>query len=106
MNGVDDNRSARTRTNFLSLDGDAVSSADSTIELAYQQRIAALTPMDRVARSAAMFQWTREQIARQIVVERGPTDADTLKWLVALRLYGNEPAIRELIERKLGHVSR
>ncbi len=77
----------------------------SSVELAYQQQIRAMTPAERVARSAAMFQWTREQIARQIVAQRGPTAPESLKWLVALRLYGKEPAIRAMIERKLGDVS-
>ncbi len=52
-----------------------------------------------------MFQWTREQISRQIVAKSGPVDEEKLKWLVALRLYGNEPAVRALIERKLNDVS-
>ena len=82
-----------------------MSSVDSTIERAYRQRIRSMTPVERVARSAAMFQWTREQIARQIVAERGPTDPELLKWLVAMRLYGKEPGIRAMIERKLGDVS-
>lgn len=77
----------------------------SSVELAYQQQICAMTPAERVARSAAMFQWTREQIARQIVAQQGPTDPESRKWLVALRLYGQEPAIRALIERELGDVS-
>lgn len=64
-----------------------------------------MTPAERVARSAAMFQWTRDQLARQIIAERGPTDTESLKWLVALRLYGNEASVREMIERKLADVS-
>ncbi len=83
-----------------------MSAADSAIERAYQHRISSMSPKERVARSAAMFQWTREQIARQILAERGPTDAELLKWLVALRLYGREPAMREMIERKLVDVCR
>lgn len=81
-------------------------STTTSIEDAYQARIDSLSPQERVARAAAMFEWTRQQIARQIVVAEGPTDAETLKWLVALRLYGNEPVVRELIERKLNDVSR
>ncbi len=80
---------------------ETVSTAEFTIEQLYQQQIHAMPPCERVARSAAMFQWTREQIARQIVAEQGPVDAEKLRWLTALRLYGNEPAVRELIERRL-----
>ena len=77
----------------------------SAIELRYQERIDALTPAERVARSAAMFAWTREQIARQIVSEQGEMDGESLEWKVALRLYGSEPTVRRLIERKLADVS-
>ena len=77
----------------------------STVELKYQQGIAALTPAQRVARSAALFAWTRDQIARQIVAEHGDIDSESLRWHVALRLYGSEPSVRHLIERKLSDVS-
>jgi hypothetical protein len=76
----------------------------SAVESVYQQRIAAMTPAQRVARSAALFEWTRDQIARQIVAEHGDMDSETLRWQVALRLYGNEPILRHLIERKLSDV--
>lgn len=82
-----------------------MSTPSDPIELAYQRQIRSMTPAERVARSAAMFQWTREQIARQVLAQQGPMDAESLKWMVALRLYRNEPAVREMIERKLGHVS-
>jgi hypothetical protein len=83
----------------------AVSDSDCSVEVAYQQGLKALPVSERVARAAAMFQWTREQIARQIVAKSGPIDPEQLKWLVALRLYGNEPEVRGLIERKLNDVS-
>lgn len=78
---------------------------NSDIEVEYQKRIDAMAPAERVARSAAMFQWTREQLARQIVAELGPMDASKLKWHVALKLYGNEPIVREMIERELARIS-
>ena len=77
----------------------------SAIESLYQQCIDAMSPAERVARSAAMFQWTREQIARQIKAQHhGPLSKERLKWLVALRLYGNEPVVRKLIENELADV--
>lgn len=82
-----------------------MSHSPSPIELAYQQQLDAMTPAERVARSAAMFQWTRQQIARQIVGELGEMDERLLKWHVALRLYGNEPTVRRLIEQNLADVS-
>lgn len=57
------------------------------------------------ARSATRFQWTREQIARQIVAEQDEFDDETLKLLVALRLCGSEPEVRRLIEEELANVS-
>ena len=78
-----------------------MSHSPSPIELAYQQQLDAMTPAERVARSAAMFQWTRQQIAGEL----GEMDERLLKWHVALRLYGNEPTVRRLIEQNLADVS-
>lgn len=81
------------------------------IESAYCERVDAMSPAERVARSTALFQWTREQLARQIVAEQhgdGVLEGiapESLQWLVALQLYANEPIIRCLIERRLRDVS-
>ncbi len=75
------------------------------IESLYQERIAAMTPAERVARSAALFVWTRQQIQRQITAEHGSIPENTLKWLVALRIYGAEPVVRVLIEKELARFS-
>ena len=77
----------------------------TTIEEEYLARMDSLSIKERVARSAAMFQWSREIIARQIVAESGPMSAERLKWEVALRQYGADAGSRELIERKLKDVS-
>ena len=77
----------------------------SDIESAYQDAIAAMTPAERVARSAAMAVWARKQIARQIVAEEGEQDPEVLKLKVGLRLYGHEPEVRGFIERELANVS-
>ncbi len=77
----------------------------SKVEQFYQERIDALTPAQRVERSAAMFQWTRGMIARQIQAEHGPMPDEQLKWEVALRIYGSDPRSRAIIERKLADVS-
>ena len=76
----------------------------ANIEAQYQEAIAALSPAERVARSAALFAWTRDQLARQIVAEQGAMDSEQLKWEVAMRLYGNEPTVRRLIQRKLDEI--
>lgn len=77
----------------------------SAIEIEYQTRLDAMSPAERVARSAAMFAWTRDQLARRISAELGPMPDDILKWQVVLRLYGNEPDVRNMIEQRLSDVS-
>ena len=76
----------------------------SLIDQQYHERIDAMTPKERVARAAEMFQWARETIARQIVAEVGPISNERLKWLVAQRQYGAEPGGRAMIERMLDRV--
>jgi len=73
----------------------------SPIELKYQERIDAMTPKERVARAASLFQWTRETIARQIIAKSGPMDAEQLKWRVAMRQYGADKTTREMIQKVL-----
>jgi hypothetical protein len=71
------------------------------IERRYQDAIDRLPPRQKIARGFAMFDWARSWIARQIIAERGPLSAERLRWEVALRLYGEEPVTRRLIERHL-----
>lgn len=71
------------------------------IEQHYQDAIDRLTPCEKIARGLAMFDWARGWISRQIVAERGPMQDERLRWEVALRLYGDEPITRKLIERHL-----
>jgi hypothetical protein len=75
----------------------------STIQAEYLKRIEALSVKERVARSAAMFQWSREIIARQILAESGELPPEELKWQVALRQYGSDTQARALIARMLTH---
>ena len=76
----------------------------SPIELKYQERIDAMTPKERVARAASLFQWTRETIARQIIAKSGPMDSEQLKWRVAMRQYGGDKTTREMIQKVLDNV--
>jgi hypothetical protein len=81
-----------------------------TIEEQYQQRIDAMSPRERVARSFALFQWMREMIGRQVQrehVEKFGVEMSTeaLKWRVALRVYGSEPGVVALIERRIAELS-
>ena len=77
----------------------------SMIAAEYRNRIDAMTPAERVSRSAAMFVLTRNQIERQIVLAEGEMEPEVLKWKIALRLYGNSAIIRQLIARELANVS-
>jgi hypothetical protein len=77
----------------------------SLTESIYLDRMDALTPKERVARAASMFQWVRETIARQILSDLGPMSPEKLKWMVAMRQYGADQTIRELIQRALAHVA-
>jgi hypothetical protein len=75
------------------------------IEQAYQSRMDALTGKERVARSLALLQWSREMIARRIVAEKREISAEQLKWEVALQLYRGDPRVCQMIESKLVDVS-
>ncbi len=59
----------------------AVELPNLDIEQIYQERLQRMSPAEKFARSAAMFQWTRDQISRQILQERGAIEAEELKWL-------------------------
>ena len=76
----------------------------SLVEREYDRRVRALTPSQRVERSASLLAWARNLIARQITVAEGPMSEDRLRLKVALRQYGAEPAVRAIIERKLQDV--
>ncbi|MCA9268352.1 MAG: hypothetical protein KDA41_07765 [Planctomycetales bacterium] len=75
------------------------------IEQINQERMDALSPKERIARSGRMLRWARACIARQIQAQRGPLSDERLKWEVALRMYGSDPRARATIERKLADVS-
>lgn len=79
---------------------------ESAVELKYRELIDAMTAKERMARAAALLQWSREAIARRIVAESGPMDSERLKWHVALRQYGADPATRKMIQRILDDVPR
>ena len=77
----------------------------SEVELEYQRRIQAMSIRERVERSAAMFAWTRQQMARRIRLEDPQLSDEEIKWRVALKLYEKEPEIVKLIQEHLQRVS-
>jgi hypothetical protein len=78
----------------------------SEIELEYERRWKAMTPKEKVARSAVMFVWTRQQIAIRIRKTQPSLSDEELKWHVALQLYERDPDVVKLIQEKLTNVSR
>jgi hypothetical protein len=44
-------------------------------------------------------------IARRIIAEKGDISEERVKWQVALRLYGSDPAVCRMIESELTDVS-
>jgi hypothetical protein len=78
----------------------------SEIELEYQKRVDAMSPAEKMARSVAMFEWTRQQMARRLRQENPSLSDEELRWQIALKLYEHEPAVVKLIEEYLQHVSR
>lgn len=78
----------------------------SIVENEYQKRMDDLSSVERVDRACAMFRWTQEMLARRVVEELGTMSAERLKWEVALRQYGDEPAVRSMIEKILQNVPR
>jgi len=78
----------------------------SEVELEYERRLKAMSPAEKMARSAAMFAWTREQMARSIRIEQPNLSDEDVKWHVALKLYEREPEVVRLIREQLSRVSR
>jgi hypothetical protein len=78
----------------------------SEIELEYERRWKAMSPAEKVSRSAAMFAWTRQQMARRIRSDQPSLSDEEVKWHVALKLYEREPEVVKLIQEQLSNVSR
>jgi len=76
------------------------------IEALYRERIDRMSIAERVQRAEALFAWSRGFVARQVAAESGPLPDGRLKWEVALRQYGADPAVRSMIERMLARAAR
>ena len=68
------------------------------VENEYSLLIDAMTVAERVRRAEAFFRWSRDFLARSILVTQGPMSEARLKREVALRQYGWDPAARRLID--------
>ena len=76
------------------------------VELEYEKRWKAMSHAEKVSRSAAMFAWTRQQMARRIRDADPDLSDEEVKWRVALKLYEREPEVVKLIQEQLSSVSR
>ena len=84
----------------------AITVATTEVELEYERRWKAMSPAEKVSRSAAMFAWTRQQMARQLRHDDPNLSDEEIKWRVALKLYNNEQEVVKLIQEHLSFVSR
>jgi len=76
------------------------------IELEYQRRNDAMSPAEKMGRSAAMFAWTRQQMATQLRKDNPDFSDEQIKWQVARKLYQYEPGVVKLIEEHCHHVDQ
>ncbi|OYP35018.1 hypothetical protein CGZ80_13500 [Rhodopirellula sp. MGV] len=76
------------------------------VELEYERRWRAMSPAEKLSRSAAMLTWTRQQIARRLRSSEPSLSDEVVRWRVALKLYEREPEVVKLILEKLASVSR
>lgn len=74
------------------------------VDVRFRDVLDALPAHLRVARSAAMFDWARGMIGRDILARSGPLSAERLKWETALRLCGSDPSAGLLIQRLLDEI--
>ena len=77
----------------------------SEIEIEYERRWKAMSPAEKVARSAAMFAWTRQQMAIRIRNTQPSLSDEEVRLHVALQLYERDPEVVRLIREQLAHVS-
>ncbi|MEZ5941715.1 MAG: hypothetical protein R3C18_10000 [Planctomycetaceae bacterium] len=78
---------------------------DGDVAEHYEAHMRALSAKDRMARSVAMLQWSREVISRQLLAELGAMSPARLKLEVAKRIYRADAAICQLIDQELMNVS-
>ena len=78
----------------------------SDIKQRYDKLIDAMPIHVKVARAAEMFQWSRDWLMRQVLAEKGPMSEERLRLEIAMRMYGHEEPVRQLIEKALSHVAK
>ena len=76
------------------------------IEGEYRARIDAMSVAEKVRRAEVLFNWSRDYIVRSIIASRGQMSDTDVKWELALRQYGADPATRKLIDELRDRASR
>ena len=77
-----------------------------SIESEYRELIEAMSVAERIRRAEVFFNWSQNYLARSIVAAQGPMSDDDLKWEIALRQYGTDPATKKLINELRSRASR
>jgi hypothetical protein len=78
----------------------------SEIELEYERRRKAMSPAEKVARSAAMFAWTRQPMALRIRNTQPSLSDEEVRLHVALQLYERDPEVVRLIQQRTERIRR
>jgi hypothetical protein len=76
------------------------------VELAYRERLDAMSVAERIRRAEALFSWSRDYVVRSIVAARGKVSDGEVKCELALRQYGADPATRQLINELRNRATR
>ena len=76
------------------------------VESEYRERIDAMSVTERIRRAEVLFHWSRDYLARSIVAAQGPMSDEDLRWEVALRQYGADPATKNLINELRSRAAR
>ncbi|MBX3442996.1 MAG: hypothetical protein KF774_11380 [Planctomyces sp.] len=77
----------------------------SLVDDAYDRAVDAMTVAERIQRMVELTAWSREVLAQRIQEELGPLTPEQLKWQLLLRLYGDSPQLRPLIEEAISNLS-
>lgn len=77
-----------------------------TVEAEYRKLVDSMSVAERIRRAESLFNWSRDYITRCIIGSRDSISDDDLRWEVALRQYGSDPAIRGLIGDLRSRASR
>ena len=76
----------------------------SQVETLFQTAVTGMSPREKIARAMGLFNWSREFIGREVRKCNPNASPERIKLLVALRLYGNDSKMRDLIEGLLLNV--